>query len=112
MARRLNYSRPQLYQILDGGICRPPEWDRLVEPLVRACTGAEPLFPDPFQGAHGCVVVVERRHEVGGDGGGVVQPDLAGWKRRRIESVVVVCTPLLPGDDVHAHMVPFEHRRR
>ena len=39
LARRLGYSRSQLYAILDGHISRPPEWDRLVEPLVRACTG-------------------------------------------------------------------------
>ena len=39
LARRVGYSRSQLYEILDGRIRRPPEWDRLVEPLVRACTG-------------------------------------------------------------------------
>ncbi len=39
VARRVGYSRSQLYEILDGRIRRPPEWDRLVEPLVRACTG-------------------------------------------------------------------------
>jgi Helix-turn-helix domain/NB-ARC domain len=39
VARRLGYSRSQLYEILSGRISRPPEWDRLVEPLVRVCTG-------------------------------------------------------------------------
>lgn len=39
MARRLGYSRSQLYEILNGRISRPPEWDRLVEPLLRACLG-------------------------------------------------------------------------
>ncbi len=39
VARRVGYSRSQLYEILDGRIRRPPEWDRLVEPLVRVCTG-------------------------------------------------------------------------
>ena len=39
LARRVGYSRSQLYEILDGRIRRPPEWDRLVEPLVRVCTG-------------------------------------------------------------------------
>ena len=38
LARRLRFSRSQLYEILDGRIRRPPEWDRLLEPLVRACT--------------------------------------------------------------------------
>ena len=37
LARELNYGRSQLYEILDGRIKRPPEWDKLVEPLVRAC---------------------------------------------------------------------------
>lgn len=39
LARQLNYGRSQLYDILDGRIKRPPEWNRLVEPLVRACLG-------------------------------------------------------------------------
>ena len=39
LARQLRYSRSQLYAILDGQVRKPPEWDRLVEPLVRACTG-------------------------------------------------------------------------
>ena len=39
LAHRVGYSRSQLYEILEGRIRRPPEWDRLVEPLVRACTG-------------------------------------------------------------------------
>jgi len=39
LARRVGYSRSQLYEILEGRIRRPPEWDRLVEPLVRVCTG-------------------------------------------------------------------------
>ena len=30
LARRLRFSRSQLYEILDGRIRRPPEWDRLV----------------------------------------------------------------------------------
>ncbi len=38
LGRRVGYSRSQLYEILDGRISRPPEWNRLVEPLVRACT--------------------------------------------------------------------------
>ncbi|MGQ0773361.1 MAG: ATP-binding protein [Pseudonocardiales bacterium] len=38
LARQLDYGRAQLYEILGGRISRPPDWDRLVEPLVRACT--------------------------------------------------------------------------
>jgi tetratricopeptide (TPR) repeat protein len=54
LARRLGYSRSQLYAILDGHISRPPEWDRLVEPLVRACTGNDER----------AVAVWRQRHEV------------------------------------------------
>jgi tetratricopeptide (TPR) repeat protein len=54
LARRLNYSRSQLYDILDGRIRRPPEWDRLVEPLVCACVGDDEAV----------IAHWRRRHEV------------------------------------------------
>ena len=54
LARRVGYSRSQLYAILDGQISRPPEWDRFVEPLVRACTGDDEY----------AVGVWRRRHEM------------------------------------------------
>jgi tetratricopeptide (TPR) repeat protein len=54
LARRVRYSRSQLYTILDGKISRPPDWGRLVEPLVRVCTG------DDEQAVEGW----RRRHEV------------------------------------------------
>lgn len=54
LARRVNYSRSQLYAILDGQIRRPPEWSRLVEPLVRACTNNNERS----------VALWRRRHEV------------------------------------------------
>jgi tetratricopeptide (TPR) repeat protein len=54
LARRLGYSRSQLYAILNGRISRPPEWDRLVEPLVRTCTDNDER----------AVAEWRRRHEV------------------------------------------------
>jgi thiaminase len=42
LARQVNYGRSQLYDILDGRIRRPPEWDRLVEPLLRTCLRDRP----------------------------------------------------------------------
>ena len=54
LARRVSYSRSQLYEILEGRIRRPPEWDRLVEPLVRACTGDDER----------AVALWRRRHDV------------------------------------------------
>ncbi|MGH3170451.1 MAG: hypothetical protein ACRDN0_31795, partial [Trebonia sp.] len=37
LARQLGLSRAQLYAILGGKITRPPDWDRVVRPLVEAC---------------------------------------------------------------------------
>ena len=42
LAREIHYGRSQLYDILDGRIRRPPEWDRLVEPLLRTCLRGKP----------------------------------------------------------------------
>jgi len=65
LARRLNYSRSQLYEILDGGIRRPPEWDRLVEPLVRACTGNDEHAVRDWRQRHSVLVEVyqELKHK-------------------------------------------------
>jgi tetratricopeptide (TPR) repeat protein len=38
LAKRLGLSRTQLYAILAGQITRPPDWERVVRPLVEACT--------------------------------------------------------------------------
>ncbi|MGH3992523.1 MAG: helix-turn-helix domain-containing protein, partial [Pseudonocardiaceae bacterium] len=53
LARQVNYSKSQLYAILDGQIRRPPEWDRVVEPLVRACTGDDERAVDYWRRRHG-----------------------------------------------------------
>ncbi|MCA1674471.1 MAG: helix-turn-helix domain-containing protein, partial [Actinobacteria bacterium] len=60
LARRLGYSRSQLYEILDGRITRPPDWDRLVEPLVRVCTGNDQHIVEMWRQRH--EVLVEVHH--------------------------------------------------
>jgi tetratricopeptide (TPR) repeat protein len=60
LARRVGYSRSQLYEILDGRIRRPPEWDRLVEPLVRACTGNDERAVGVWRHRHYVLVAVHR----------------------------------------------------
>jgi thiaminase len=60
LARTLSYGRSQLYEILDGRVKRPPEWDRLVEPLVRACLG--PGHGDA--GRERAIADWRRRHEI------------------------------------------------
>jgi tetratricopeptide (TPR) repeat protein len=58
LARRLGYSRAQLYAILGGRISRPPEWNRLVEPLVRVCTGNDERVIDGWRRRHEVLVEV------------------------------------------------------
>ena len=60
LARRVGYSRSQLYEILDGRISRPPEWDRLVEPLVRTCTGNDEREVGIWRRRHNVLVAVYR----------------------------------------------------
>ncbi|MGH3933043.1 MAG: FxSxx-COOH system tetratricopeptide repeat protein [Pseudonocardiaceae bacterium] len=60
LARQLKYSKSQLHTILDGQIRRPPEWDRLVEPLVRACTGDDERAVGTWRRRHGVLVEVCR----------------------------------------------------
>jgi tetratricopeptide (TPR) repeat protein len=42
LAKQLGLSRAQLYAILAGRIKRPPDWDRVVRPLVDACARGDP----------------------------------------------------------------------
>ncbi|MCA1709178.1 MAG: helix-turn-helix domain-containing protein, partial [Actinobacteria bacterium] len=58
LARRVGYSRSQLYEILDGRISRPPEWDRLVEPLVRACSGNDERAVELWRRRHDVLLAV------------------------------------------------------
>jgi tetratricopeptide (TPR) repeat protein len=54
LAKQLGLSRAQLYAILAGRITRPPDWDRVVRPLVDACTRGDP----------GALATWRRRHAV------------------------------------------------
>jgi tetratricopeptide (TPR) repeat protein len=58
LARQVRYSRSQLYTILDGEISRPPDWGRLVEPLVRVCTGDDEQALDGWRRRHDVLVEV------------------------------------------------------
>ncbi|MFI7544433.1 ATP-binding protein [Actinoplanes sp. NPDC049599] len=53
VARDVRISRTQLYAILNGEIKRPPDFDALVRPLVRACGGTDAEVAD-----------WRRRHEI------------------------------------------------
>jgi tetratricopeptide (TPR) repeat protein len=54
LAKQVGLSRAQLYAILAGRITRPPDWDRVVRPLVDACTRGDP----------GALAAWRRRHAV------------------------------------------------
>jgi tetratricopeptide (TPR) repeat protein len=58
LAKRLGLSRPQLYAILAGRVKRPPEWDRVVRPLVDACTGGDPSALTAWRQRHTILTVV------------------------------------------------------
>jgi tetratricopeptide (TPR) repeat protein len=54
LAKQLGLSRAQLYAILGGRIKRPPDWDRVVRPLVHACVRDDP----------GALAAWRRRHAI------------------------------------------------
>jgi hypothetical protein len=58
LASRLGYGRSQLYAILNGNISRPPEWSRLVEPLVRLCIGNDERQVAEWRRRHGVLIAV------------------------------------------------------
>ncbi len=64
LAQRLTFSRSQLYDVLKGAVDRPPDWDRVVEPLVRECTGNDARALRGWRRRHEVLVeVVGQLHE-------------------------------------------------
>jgi tetratricopeptide (TPR) repeat protein len=58
LARELKVSRTQLYAILNGDIKRPPDWTRVVGPLVEACTGGNARTVAEWRRRHAVLVGV------------------------------------------------------
>ncbi len=52
LARQLKLSRTQLYALLAGQLKRPPDWDTVVRPLVRACAGNDATAVAHWQRRH------------------------------------------------------------
>jgi tetratricopeptide (TPR) repeat protein len=98
LARQLGLSRTQLYAILAGEIKRPPDWDRVVRPLVEACTGGDPAALAWWRRRHAVLVEVaeemrrrDRRARQGGFGApGRVSPVGVPGQRRPSAGDVVV----------------------
>jgi transcriptional regulator with XRE-family HTH domain len=65
LAQELKMSRGHLYTILNGEVKRPPDWSRVVEPLLRAC-GADDATIALWRTRHGVLEEVYeqlRRHQ-------------------------------------------------
>jgi tetratricopeptide (TPR) repeat protein len=58
LARQLGISRTQLYAILAGTIKRPPDWDRVVRPLVDACTRGDSRAVAAWRQRHAVLIGV------------------------------------------------------
>ena len=73
LANELNISKSQLYVILNGEIKRPPDWTKVVGPLVAACTGGDARAINDWRRRHGVLVGVyeelSRRDRRGGQPG-------------------------------------------
>lgn len=52
LVKRLGLSRAQVYAILGGRIKRPPDWDRVVRPLVDMCTHGDPSALSAWRQRH------------------------------------------------------------
>jgi tetratricopeptide (TPR) repeat protein len=89
LAGQLGISRQHLHEVLGGRVKRPPAWDQIVAPLVRSCTGGDPVMLASWQ----------RRHEVllevwafqgRADGGGPVADFCSDLRRLRAQSRIPV----------------------
>jgi tetratricopeptide (TPR) repeat protein len=57
-ARRLKVSRQHLYAVLGGQLKRPPDWDKVVRPLVEVCTGGDQAAVGQWRARHALLVQV------------------------------------------------------
>jgi hypothetical protein len=57
-ARRLTMSRQHLYAVLGGQVKRPPDWDKVVRPLVEVCTGGDQVVVAQWRARHALLVQV------------------------------------------------------
>jgi tetratricopeptide (TPR) repeat protein len=58
LAGQLGLSRQHLHEVLAGRVKRPPAWDPIVAPLVRACTGGDPVMLASWRYRHDVMLEV------------------------------------------------------
>jgi tetratricopeptide (TPR) repeat protein len=93
IAARLNVSRQHLYAVLAGQVKRIPDWDRIVRPLVEACTGGDRAATAEWRRRH--ELMTAAYEQLGSDSNGVratgagmrssLPPDTAGFTGRAAE---------------------------
>jgi broad specificity phosphatase PhoE len=61
LAQRIGLSRSQLYSVLKGEVLRPPDWSRIVLPVVRECTDHDRAEIAHWREAHDRLITVDLR---------------------------------------------------
>jgi tetratricopeptide (TPR) repeat protein len=89
LAGQLGMSRQHLHEVLGGRVKRPPDWDQVVAPLVRACTGGDPVTLASWQRRHEVLLEVWGFQDRA-DGGGPVADFCSDLRQLRVQSRIPV----------------------
>lgn len=89
LAGQLGMSRQHLHEVLGGGVKRPPAWDKIVAPLVRACTGGDPVLLASWRWRHEVLLEVWRLRGRA-EGGGPVAEFCSDLRQLRAQSRIPV----------------------
>ena len=91
LAGQLGISRQHLHEVLGGRVKRPPAWDKIVAPLVNACTGADPVMLSSWRRRHEVLLEVWGFQDRA-DGAGPVADFCSDLRRLRAQSRIPVAT--------------------
>jgi tetratricopeptide (TPR) repeat protein len=91
LAGQLGISRQHLHEVLAGRVKRPPDWDRIVAPLVRACTGGDRAVLASWRRRHDVLLEV-RCFQGRADGAGPVADFCSELRQLRTKSRIPVAT--------------------
>jgi hypothetical protein len=89
LAARLGISRQHVHEVLAGRVKRPPAWDKIVAPLVRACTGGDPVVLASWRRRHEVLLEVWSFQDRA-DGGGPVADFCSALRQLRAQSRIPV----------------------
>jgi tetratricopeptide (TPR) repeat protein len=89
LAGSLGVSRQHLYAVLGGRVRQPPDWDRIVAPLVNACTDGNPVLLTSWRRRHEALLEVWR-FQSRASGDGPVADLCSGLRQLRAESRIPV----------------------